>query len=667
MPNLFFGLNIGRSALLSNQAALDVAGHNLANVQTEGYSRQRVEMTPSLPIQDQSHVYGSGVTVDKVDRISAAWVERQLNRIQGQNGYDSSLKSGLDEIQAMLGEPSADGIGAALTDFWNSWDSLSVQPGDSGLRAQVLNQAENLAAMFNQRVGALGEAEERFDQAVTDSVAQVNTMLQELAGLNATVANAEAIGRPANDMTDRRDLLVNQIAEKLGVEVETDGPHLNLRLPGGGPYVVSRNTAFEITYGVNSAGYATDFRIGGGPPAPVTGGEIGALLTLRDEISSGVRGDLTQWMVTVTDRVNDLHVSGYDRDGNAGRNLFTWSGAWDSISVAASSGVQQLGAVASLQAGTHHLQVAAVTGLAGNGNGSLAAGTGITLNAVNGATFAADYSGALAINQDYHVRVVAGGGAVGDLSGTRVQLYRGDESVGNVVTLGAGGTLNGVALGAVDGVEFEADFSAGGSSLVTGNRSAGLSTVGTVLLDGGAPAIAVDLTGPTSTYTFVGGGDSGYLSGGTATTTFSGAVFSGASFTLYGAESTLAVDGIVANDADRVAASADPNAPLNGDLARQIADLATQRIHENSHETPAFMLGRIVQQLGAKGQEAEVFENSSSSILLQLQAQRESVSGVNVDEEMVLLIQYQRGFQAAARFLNTVDGLLDQLINNVGR
>ncbi len=666
MSNLFFGLNIGRSALLSNQAALSVTGHNLANVQTEGYSRQRVEMTPSLPIQLQSHTFGSGVTVDAVDRISAAWVERQLNRMQGQNGYDSTLKAGLDQVQAMLGEPSSDGIGAALTEFFNSWDALSVQPGDSALRAQVLNQAENLAGMFNQRISSLGEAEETFNQAVVGSLAQVNSMLHEMAGLNTIIANAAATGNPANDMADRRDLLVNQIAEKLGVEVETDGSQLNLRLPGGGPYVVSQNQAYEITYAADADGHASDFRLGGGPPAPLTGGEIGALLELRDDISAGVRDDLTQWMVTVTDRVNDLHVSGFDRDGNSGRNLFTWSGTWDSVSLAASAGVRQVDASPTLQSGTHHLAVSAVTGLQGNGNGSLASGTGITLTAVNSATFAADYTGALALNQDYHVRVEAGGATPGDLDGTQVRLYRGDEAVGSVVTLGTGGSLANVALGTVDGVEFQADFSAGAGSLATGNRSNGLATVGTALLDGGAPPVAMDLTGTNDTYAFVGGSASGFLAGGTVSARFSGEVFSGASFTLYGADSTLAVDGLVANDADRIAASADPTAPLSGDMARQIAGLSSQRIHETTHETPAFLLGRIVQELGAKGQEAAVFESSSDSILLQLQAQREGISGVNVDEEMVLLIQYQRGFEAAARFLTTVDGLLDHLINNVG-
>ncbi|MDF1554463.1 MAG: flagellar hook-associated protein FlgK [Deferrisomatales bacterium] len=667
MSNLFFGLNIGRSALLTNQAALSVTGHNLANVQTEGYSRQRVEMTPSLPIQLQSHTFGSGVNVDAVDRVSAAWVERQLNRMQGQNGYDSTLKAGLDQVQAMLGEPSSDGIGAALTEFFNSWDALSLQPGDSGLRAQVLHQAENLAGMFNQRIGALGEAQETFNQAVESSVAQANTMLQELADLNAIVANAAAVGKPANDMADRRDLLVNQLAETLGVEVETDGPHLNLRLPGGGPYVVNQNQAYEITWAADADGYASDFRLGGGPPAPLTGGEVGALLELRDDISAGVRDDLTQWMVTVVDRVNDLHVSGFDRDGNSGRNLFTWSGAWDSVSLAASTGVQQVDPSVTLQAGTHHLAVRAVTGLQGNTNGSLAAGTGITLTAVNSATFPADYTGALALNQDYHVRVEAGGATAGDLAGTQVRLYRGDQAVSEVVTLGSGASLADVALGSVDGVEFQADFSAGAGSLATGNRSDGLATVGTVLLDGGAPPVAVDLTGGTDTYTFVGGSASGFLAGGTASARFSGEVFSGASFSLYGAGSTLAVDVLVAADADRIAASADPAAPLSGDMARQMADLSNQRIHENTHETPAFQLGRIVQELGAKGQEAAVFESSSGSILLQLQAQREGISGVNVDEEMVLLIQYQRGFEAAARFLTTVDGLLDHLINNVGR
>lgn len=661
MPNLFFGLNIGRSALLTNQAALDVAGHNLANVQTQGYTRQRLEVSASLPIQDQNFTFGSGVVIDQVNRIGAAWVDRQINRMQGQNSYDTAMKAGLEEIQAMLDEPSSDGIGASLTAFFNSWDALSGQPGDSGLRAQVLNQAQGLAGMFNQRIGALREAEERFDQTVVDVLGQTNTLLGEMAALNAKVATAAATGNPANDLTDRRDLLVNQISQKLGVEVETDGAYLNLRLPGGGPYVVSRNHAFEITSGTNRDGYVSDVRVGGGAAVNLPGGEVGALLTLRDEVSRGVRDDLTGWMVAVTDQVNGLHVSGFDRDANPGRNLFTWGGAWDSVSLAASSGVQQIRPSDTLQAGTHHLQVTAVTGLAENHRGTLAAATDIDLRALN----AGNYSGALALNLDYHVRVEAGG-AVGTAADPQVRLYRGDAAVGDVVTLGVGATLNDLDLGTVDGVTFQADFT-DGASLVTGARSDGLATIGTVSLDGGLPAVAVDLTAGVVDYRPVGGSASGFLAGGTVDVRFTGEVFSGGSFTLYESGSTLAVDGLVAKDADLLATSTDRNAPLGGELARQIADLATQRLHETSHETPAAMLGRIVQQLGAKGQEANVFESSSSSILLQLQTQRESLSGVNVDEEMVLLIQYQRGFQAAARFLNTVDGLLDQLINQVGR
>jgi flagellar hook-associated protein 1 FlgK len=102
-------------------------------------------------------------------------------------------------------------------------------------------------------------------------------------------------------------------------------------------------------------------------------------------------------------------------------------------------------------------------------------------------------------------------------------------------------------------------------------------------------------------------------------------------------------------------------------MARRIADLAAQEIFENTGETAAGFLGAAVQSLGAKARDAEVFEKASGSILAQVQAQRESETGVNLDEEMVQLLQYQRGFEAAARFLTTVDELIDTLINSVGR
>lgn len=665
MANIFFGLNIGRSALTAHQTALDVTAHNLANVQTQGYSRQRAVLTQSLPIQTPQGAVGSGVDAARIERLQMGYLERQIVRAASQNGFDVALARGLEELQATLGEPSQGGLNAALTELWNAWDALAARPTDASLRAQVLDRAEHLAQVYNQKLGNLEALESRFDEAVFDALGDANAWARQLADLNGSIAKSEAAGYMANDLRDQRDRLVRQVAGVLGVEAEADGSYLNLRLADGGPYLVNRIHAFEMTATRDGTGHLSGFRVGQGPVTP-SGGELGALLDLRDTLSPGLREELARWMATVADRTNALHACGVDRDGEPGRNLFSFTGGAASVAVAPSTGIASISPAAALTPGTHRLEVVGVDPtLTPNALGNLGAGA-LTLTA-SGA-----YTGDPVLNRDYHVRIVAGNAAPGNLEGLRLQLFRGDEAVGPVVSFdaAAGASASAVALGSVDGLDFVVDVTAPGAGTFSSlQRSDGLSTTGRVSLDGG-PAAAVDLTGANN-LTFTGGTAQGFLAGGTATVNFSGGPFGGTTFTLFGPGGRLAVDPVVARDTDKLAAARAPvggAAPAVGDgeTARRIADLAVQGIFEEIGETAAGFLGRVVQSLGARGRDARVFEEASTSVLLQLDAQRESISGVNVDEEMVQLLQYQRGFEAAARFLTTVDSLIDTLINRVG-
>jgi flagellar hook-associated protein FlgK len=360
------------------------------------------------------------------------------------------------------------------------------------------------------------------------------------------------------------------------------------------------------------------------------------------------------------DRVNALHAAGVDRDGLAGRNLFGWDGEAPAATMAPSGGLSEIELGANLESGTHHLAVTSVDALVANSRGDLSAGS-ISLSA-SGA-----FSGPNALNLDYHVRVVSANSAPGRLDGLRVQLFRDDEPIGETLELAGSGPAT-VSWTGVDGMQFEAVVE--GAALYTvGERGDGLSTTGRVSLDGGVE-VNVDLT-TTNNIVFVGADERGFLAGGAATANFSGSSFYGSSFTVYGSSARLIVDSAVAADTDKVVAARAPElgdrpAPGDGETARQIADLATQTIFEAIEETPTGFLSRAVQSLGAKSRDAVVFEETSASVLLQLDAQRESISGVNMDEEMVQLLQFQRGFEAAARFLTTVDGLIDTLINRVG-
>ncbi len=651
MANIFYGLNIGRSGMLAHQTALDVTGHNLANVNTEGYSRQRVHLAPGMPTITSQGSIGSGVEAEDVQRVQVSYLERQIARATVGRGHDRVLAQGLDEVQAVLDEPSESGLNTALTELWSSFDALAARPQDLALRAQVLDRAQNLATVYNQKVSGLVELRERFDEAVEEALADVNTAIQELGDLNAAVAKAEAAGHQANDLRDQRDGVIREISGKMGVEVETDGSYLNLRVAGGGPYLVYEAEGFEVKATRDGSGLLASFHVGSAPISPEEG-EIGAYLELRDQVVSGLQEGLSRWMATVTDRINALHRKGTDRDGNAGRNLFVWDGDTTRVEVAPSTGVSKVTAGTGLEPGTHRMDVSVPTAptslFSSADRGTGAADSGIALQATGGT-----YQGDATIGLDYHVRVTATAGST-----VSVALYRGDERVGEAVEVSSSG---GTASWTVDGVDFEAAVEEGTYSV--GDRSDGLLTTGSVSLDGG-PAQDVDLTRDASV-TLVGGVGLGFLPGGTAEVFFGGGPFSGGTFTAFAPDAELELDPKVAADTDRIAAGLE-SAAGDGETARRIADLAAQNLFEDVGETPAGYLGRIVQDLGATARDARVFDRASQAVLTQLEAQREAVSGVNMDEEMVQLLQYQRGFEAAARFVNVMDSLIDTLINRVG-
>lgn len=668
--NIFFGLNIGRSSLLSHQKALDVTGHNLANIQTENYSRQRISLTQSQPTITAQGSQGSGVKIEHVERMQSSYIERQIAKASVRNGYDAARADGLDELQSLLGEPSDDGLSAALNEFWNAWESLSMNPTDAAIRSQVVDRSMNLATVYNRKIEGMTSLEDTFNDSISDSISEVNALSKDLADMNSEIAKAEAGGFPANDMRDQRDKLVRDLSVKIGIEMVSDGSYVNIKLPGDGPYIIHRNKSFEITGIPDADNHLSSFMI---EPSPIeiSGGELGALVELRDEDSLQLREKLSMMMATIVDRVNDLHSKGTDRDGQLGQQLFVWDGEAASAVVVPSSGVSRVSFDDNLEVGTHRVEVVAVDDalVEVDSLSTLTPGLGsIEVSQTGGA-----YSGAMTLNQDYHVRVISANVGAANLDGLGLQLFRGEEAIGDSVSI-SGAAPTTVSWTDVDGMTLEASIIPGADGpFIAGQRSGGLATTGWVSLDGASVNLSsapIDLSTQNNIQLF-GGGNDNYMPGGSATVTFSGASFSGASFTVYGPSAELALNGAVALDPNKLAAAETPlngsaAQPGSGENARMIADLSAKAIFEDVKEPPSGFFSEIVLTLGSKSRDADMFMQASSSVLLQLDAQRENMSGVNVDEEMIQLIQYQRGFEAAARFITTVDGMIDTLINRVG-
>ncbi len=327
----FEGLYISRSGVAASQRALDVIGHNIANVGTPGHSRQRVEQVaterlgPSLLLGPGAN--GAGVGITGVSRARDVVLDANVrSELSNSASVEIGLQT-LSEIERALG-PHSDGLTEALTAFWNGWEELSLDPGSATVRAQVIDAAESLSR-------ALGGAAREVDMVQARNVAtaeatldQQNTAIAEIARLNGEIRAQEAVGDNPNALKDERDRQVDQLASSLGAKAHTIGDEMaNISIGG-----------FEVVRGTNHS----TLSISGDPPTLqadngsiiTPSGEMGALLIEGSAASAQVIAELDDLAITLRDTVNTQHSLGFDLNGVAGGDIFTATSAAD-LSLAA--------------------------------------------------------------------------------------------------------------------------------------------------------------------------------------------------------------------------------------------------------------------------------------------------------------------------------------------
>jgi flagellar hook-associated protein 1 FlgK len=228
MPvSTFTGLNTSLRGLLAQQRALDVTSHNVANANTEGYSRQQAVMSAATALEvPPGHQLGTGVEVSAYARIRDAFLDLQYRAQAMQVGAGTARTEALERVELRLSEPGENGIAAKLTSFWNSWANLADAPESGAARQALVEQARTLATAVNdldrglQTVAAQAADEEA---ALLATGGEVHTVARELAALNGAIADAQRSGGEPNDLLDRRDLLLDQLSSLAQVSVADDG------------------------------------------------------------------------------------------------------------------------------------------------------------------------------------------------------------------------------------------------------------------------------------------------------------------------------------------------------------------------------------------------------------------------------------------------------------
>ncbi|OKP85824.1 flagellar biosynthesis protein FlgK [Paenibacillus helianthi] len=382
MTSTFHSIETARRSLFTQTAALSTTGHNIANANTEGYTRQRVNMKAASPIEayglTNSTVpgqLGTGVEFTSIERIREMFLDDQYRGENSASGNWSIQSDTLDKLEAIVNEPSDTGIRTVLDNFWKSWSDLSKNPEDPTARKIVVQTAESLTDAMNYMSTQLSNLDRDLSTNIDVKGKQVQGYLSSIADLNQSIAKIEGMGDHANDLRDQRDLMTDKLSKIANITVlETDaGYNISLgtqQLVQGQAVTATVDSAFLNTayasgdlkageaYGMifSSKTYVADYKKQLDDMAnTIANGEVKVTIPAGSTLPAGttvfkdseiVNADgtkttllagaavpipLTGDLKTTVKGLNGLHQLGFAMDGSTGRPFFTPSVAGEAI------------------------------------------------------------------------------------------------------------------------------------------------------------------------------------------------------------------------------------------------------------------------------------------------------------------------------------------------
>jgi flagellar hook-associated protein 1 FlgK len=337
MAGLFHTLNVGSEALHTTRQGVDTAGHNIANAQVEGYSRQRVNIKQRDPLQERGVLLGNGVYVGSISRSHDQFVENQLNKSHQAQGRAKMRAEGLTELEGVFSPELQAGVADEISNFFSALEDLASNPQDFVVRTAVVETAKNLAGAFRRVDTDLRNNRAGFNERVMNVTSEVNDRLKAIAELNVRIQVTEAgEGMQANDLRDQRDTLLRDVSSKLDVQYYEDkfgmvlirGPSQVTLVDAGHAATVGvlRNTENDGMFDVT----VTDWE--GHATRNVTGkleqGTLASLVELRDGDVPGLIKHNNTMALEFADSFNEVHREGFgvkDFEEQRGRDFFAIS------------------------------------------------------------------------------------------------------------------------------------------------------------------------------------------------------------------------------------------------------------------------------------------------------------------------------------------------------
>jgi flagellar hook-associated protein 1 FlgK len=324
MPSLGSILSIAASGLRTQQRAMEVTSHNLANVNTEGYARQRAELSALTPLRTPEGNFGTGVGIADVTRVADRYAESGLRSETALLGRHEARGTLLERVEGALNEPGEEGLGAALDRFFSAWSELSVEPGNRVARATVLDTGQRVVEELHRIDGQIEIVRTEAEARLTTGVEEVNALAGEVAQLNRRIVAAEAAGNTAGDLRDAQGRALARLSELVPVTVlEQENGSVGVVVEGD--RLVDGTSVRELTAFVS--GSRLELRVGdSGVVAKLGGGALRGFQDVVNEDLPAWRGELDDLAAALVDEVNTLHRTGTNRAGATGVDFFDPTG-----------------------------------------------------------------------------------------------------------------------------------------------------------------------------------------------------------------------------------------------------------------------------------------------------------------------------------------------------
>ena len=650
-------LNVGSRALLANQAALQTAGHNIANVSTPGYSRQTVVLQTVQGQFTGGGYIGKGVDVQTIQRNHSELLTRQSTAASAVDAGDTVRMDRLRQLQEVF-SGGASGIGASINDMMNALSDVVSAPTDLTARSVALTRMDETAARMRDASQRLDEIGYTVAEQLKGSMVAVNSLAKNIAGINEQIARAKGNGQPANDLLDQRDQLIRELNQHIQTsQVATDDGTVSVFVAGSQPLVLGNQAATlsiddPIDFGAGSGKKVLSFLAPGSSTkvelneSMLGGGQVAGLLRFQNNDLAEGRNLLGRMAIAISESMNTQNRLGLTLNGQPGENLFApislgnatpsnfnTSTATMALTVADPTALQASSYTVSFTAGDAGSVTRHSDGKVFNFDGSAlppvtvasvfsAQGLGVTL------------SGAVNAGDQF---------VINSLQGAAAELQALQYSP---TDLAAANPVN-AAMGATNG----------GSLQLASLKATGPITQPAT----GSPVTIAFTAGSPATY-------SATVPGPPVATIATGNYVSGEKIAINGWE--IALQGAPkSGDTVTVGNATDSQYGdwYKRDTGNASALMALRDVPMFDNATLADGFASAMAQVGTRTQSAQFAAELSSSIAANLERDRTAVSGVNLDEEAARLIQYQQAYQASAKMIQIAQNIFDTLIQGLGR